>query len=144
MSRCPPMRKRRSMTSEIPKRFASDKPHAEHEDGRSFAADIEHAAKGEPIGAVVIGGGDTWDEKGYDEQYFPKGVPPLNVPLGWDEARPYLDYEYDPGYGGADCAPVWVYTPTRVLFVGTYDGATWIASVPRQPDKGEPDHIGGG
>lgn len=110
-----------------------------HKDGHSFAADIEAVAGDEPIEAVVVGS----IEDGFSSYYFPKGKPPVGI-LTWEMARPFLDYSYSPGYGGAECAPVWVWTPTRVLFVGTYDGATWVDAVPRNPTEGDPNHVGGG
>lgn len=112
-----------------------------HEYGRSFAADIEHRAKGEPIEAVVIGREDDWDY--HDDTWFRNGKPPEGI-LTWEEARPFLDYAYDDGYGGADCAPVWAWTATRVIFIGTYDGSTWVQDIPRSPTEGNPSHIGGG
>jgi hypothetical protein len=63
--------------------------------------------------------------------------------LTWEQARPMLDYSYDTGYGGADCHAVWVWTPTRVLFVVQYDGSTGLESVPRAPVAGLPDMPGG-
>lgn len=56
------------------------------------------------------------------------------VLMTWDEARPYLDYEYDNGYGGQDCHSVHIWTPARIIYVQEYDGATWLNSIPRNPE----------
>lgn len=53
--------------------------------------------------------------------------------LTWEEARPILDYEYYCGYGSRDCHSLYIWTPTRVIFIHEYDGATWPEAVPRNP-----------
>ncbi len=100
------------------------------DEGTTFAEDIEEAAAGEPIDAVVIGTrGDHWLD---EEPQEPQAV------LSWNEARPRLNYEYDDGYGGADCHAIYAWTPSRVLFVHEYDGSTTVTSVPRNPEAGKP------
>lgn len=95
----------------------------------TFAQDIEKAANGEPIEAVTYRPTrNSWDK-----------VDPIG-PVPWDEAREALDFAYDTGFGGSDCYPVWVWTASRVLFVGVYDGATWIEAVPRNPEPAWPDN----
>ena len=59
---------------------------------------------------------------------------PINVILSWADARPWLDEEYDNGYGDTDCRPFYAYSETLVWLVREYDGATSIDSVPRNPD----------
>ena len=55
-----------------------------------------------------------------------------------------LDIEFDSGYGGV-CGPAFTaWTRTRVLFPACYDGAEWVASVPRNPCGETTEHIGGG
>lgn len=57
-----------------------------------------------------------------------------------DEA---LDVEFDEDCGGAEGAPFTVWTEKRVYFPATYDGAEWVASVPRHPCGEATEHVGG-
>jgi hypothetical protein len=93
----------------------------------NFLEDIIEIADDEPIEAIIIG---------------PKGIYYKNTPdlneiegklLTFEEAKPFLDYEYDDGLGCADCHAIYAWTPSRVLFIHEYDGATSVASVPRNP-----------
>lgn len=106
---------------------------------RTFAEDIEHAAGGEPILSAVIAPFGGW----YGDGPCPRDVGvPLKKVVPWSEARPFLDYQYDTGFGGADCHPVYAWTPTRVLFVHEYDGSTGVVSVPRNPTDCMPELSG--
>lgn len=100
----------------------------------TFAADIEAAACGQPIEAVVIEArmAGSWGDFGMDERHAP-GASRTGEVLTWDVARPLLDYAYDTGYGSADCHDVTAWTQDRVLFVHEYDGSTHVASVRRNP-----------
>jgi hypothetical protein len=100
----------------------------------TFAADIEAAANGEPILVIVIA------------DYYRSRIkhPMMGKVITWEEARPLLDYDYDDGFGGADCNPIYAWTPTRVLFVDEYDGATIIRALPRAPMDCEPEFNGWG
>lgn len=44
-----------------------------------------------------------------------------------------IDQEYDSGYGGADCFPLYAWTKSRVFFISEYDGSTCVSYVPRNP-----------
>lgn len=100
----------------------------------TFAEDIEAAAEGELIEAIVVAGHrhapSSWQEE--VPRSTPEGV------LSWAEARPILDYEYDGGFGSSDCHPIYAWTATRVLFVVEYDGSTSVVSVPRHPVAEDP------
>ena len=98
----------------------------------TFAEDILIAAGDEPIIAIAVGPTRrwTWDKDGSDHNLG-------NEPVSWVEAFPVLNYEFDAGYGGQDCHDIWAWTPTRVLFVHEYDGATHVASAPRFPSPFE-------
>lgn len=50
---------------------------------------------------------------------------------------------FDPGFGGVNGPPVLAWTLERVYFPATYDGAEWLASVPRNPQPDAEGHIGG-
>ena len=69
-------------------------------------------------------------------------APDENVILGREEGLAKLDYEYDNGFGGADCHPFYAWTQSRVFFV--YDGSTGLAWLPRNPIACEPWFGGGG
>lgn len=95
----------------------------------TFAEDIEAsaAAAGEPILACVIGGiGYSWRE---DERY----ADAHEEPLPWAEARAMLDYEYDTGFGGEDCNPIFAWSENWVYAVHEYDGSTGVVRLPRHP-----------
>ena len=115
----------------------------------TFATDLESAAGDEVIQGIVIGAfgwGEISDEPG--EAYAEEG---RSVPLGmrgcvlpWEQARPLLDYSYSTGFGAPQCHAVTAWTATKAIFVGTYDGSTYVASVPRHPEAHEPYMVGGG
>lgn len=102
---------------------------------------IEEALNGEDIEAVVIGrhDRDRWGAVGTSA--FNGAT--INKVVSWDEAKPFLSYEFDSGYGSAGCHPVYVWTPTRIFFVGEYDGSTSLSWVPRHPIPCEPQFSGG-
>lgn len=108
----------------------------------NFLEDIKEALDGEKVFRIVIGG-EIKDSD--DAVYGRKCLPPSgNKVITWPTAKKYLDYEYDGGFGGEDCHPIYIWTETRVLFVTCYDGATWISSVPRNPEDCKPQFMGGG
>ncbi len=114
----------------------------------NFAQHIEETAGDEAIEAIVIGpfgwGSDMDDTDAYGEERVErKAKPKRGVVLTWAEARPMLDYEYSTGYGAPECDAIWAWTPSRVLFVSQYDGATGLESMPRNPVDGKPDMPGG-
>jgi hypothetical protein len=82
------------------------------------------------ISAVV---GFHYDDKDTYESYakqFP--VEP------WADASTKIDYEYNSGFGGADCHAVIAWGNRFVYFVHEYDGATGIQCVPRNPEPCAP------
>lgn len=96
---------------------------------------FERATRGETIEACVIGT-DCYDGLSKpDIRDFEPCDWPINTPIPWAEARPWLDHEYDSGFGGADCPPVYAWTATGVFFIAEYDGATSVAEVPRHPTE---------
>lgn len=74
------------------------------------------------------------DRESYSERTH-KGPYPVE---SWASAAEKLNYEYDSGYGGADCHAVIVWGEKYVYFVHEYDGATHIAKMPRNPQPCEP------
>ena len=87
---------------------------------------------GEPIEAIVVGPHDhaKW-------RNAPVGVDE-NIVLTPDVALTKLNVEYNNGYGGADCFPMYAWTKSRVFFISEYDGSTGLSFVPRHPVAGEP------
>jgi hypothetical protein len=53
-----------------------------------------------------------------------------------------LDAGFDNGYGSPAGALFTLWTAQRVYFPATYDGAEWVASVPRNPCDEATDHVG--
>lgn len=97
----------------------------------NLADEFERVAVG-PILAAVVGDDDRkrWSERDKD--------PLRGKVLSWAEARPILDYEYDNGFGGAECHAVYAWTETQVLLIHEYDGATDVGWLPRHPTPCEP------
>ena len=54
-----------------------------------------------------------------------------------------LDTKFNNGYGGSEGAPFTVWTKTHVYFPAVYDGAEWVACVPRNPNGRATNHVGG-
>lgn len=94
----------------------------------NMAQQLEQAAAeiGETIQYAVIG----------DHSYYcniPQHPDFYNKVLPWSIARAALDYEYDDGFGGAECHPVYAWTESCILFIHEYDGATCVRKIPRNP-----------
>ncbi len=92
---------------------------------------IEEEAAGEPIEAIVIGEADICHR-------LLKEI--WGRVLSWEEAASHLDYDFDSGYGGAECHPIYAWTATKVIRVHEYDGSTSIGSVPRNPTPCKPEY----
>jgi hypothetical protein len=106
-----------------------------HRMDANFAQEIEEAAYGETIIAVVVG------EKGSGIKAPGENGP--DIVQSWEEVRDGLDYQHDAGFGGRECHSIYAWTAGRVLFVTEYDGATSVESVPRFPRAGKPQSMGG-
>ncbi len=117
----------------------------------NYKQDILDALHGETVEAIVIG---AWEQSAYSLRNNgwndrsgrnPEAIKEITGKvITWEEAEKWLDYMYDGGYGGEDCHPVTIWTATRVLFCGLYDGSTWVTSVPRHPIEHNPEFVGGG
>ena len=98
---------------------------------------LEMAGGEEIIGVVIgeFGWGRGWGSLGYEEEKCKKQIPweIRGRVLSWDEAKEWLDYEYDPGYGAPECHAVFAWAKNRVFFVQEYDGATCVSWIPRHP-----------
>jgi len=89
---------------------------------------LEAAEKqfGEQIEAMVVG-------RHYDRDYEDAKLPDENVLLSREDGLAKVDQEYDNGFGGADCFPLYAWSASRIFFIHEYDGATGPAWVPRYP-----------
>ena len=97
--------------------------------------EAEHRS-GELVEAAVVG-------KHYDRSWHGDAMEPdENVILGRDEALAKLDLEYDAGFGGADCYPVYAWSKSFVYFMHEHDGATDLHVVPRHPMPCAPEFGG--
>lgn len=64
--------------------------------------------------------------------------------LSLEEAKRYMqDWKFSGGYGAPDCAATYIWTNKRVIWVTKYDGATWLSSIPRNPEPIMPKLHGG-
>lgn len=88
-------------------------------------------AADEAIEGVVIGAYDLYELPTY-----------IDKVLSAEQAKPILDYEYDSGFGCADCHPFFAWTRSKVIFVHEYDGATTVVWVPRNPREITPEFGG--
>ena len=98
-------------------------------------------ANGEQIHAVVIG------EMGWGD-YGSDAVPnyaeqPRGVVLTWDEALPWIDYQFHDGYGAPGCNAIVAWTDSLIISIDQYDGATSCFSIPRHPTDHMPEMPGG-
>lgn len=56
---------------------------------------------------------------------------------------PEMNAKFYYGYGSSQGCSFTVWTKARVYFPAVYDGAGWIASVPRNPNGEASGHVGG-
>ena len=93
------------------------------------------------IVAVVIGEmgwGDYGNENipNYDKQ-------PRGKVIEWEEAKQWLNYDFDSGYGSPNCNAIYVWTTDKILFIVQYDGSTSMHSIQRNPIDCMPQMPGG-
>ena len=94
----------------------------------NFKQDILRVAGDEPIEFIVIGdmGWEDYKNKPLYQKVKGKLLP-------WKEAIPYIDYEYNTGYGAPDCQAITAWTTNKVIFIWQYDGMTGVTSISRNP-----------
>lgn len=106
----------------------------------NFLKDIEEelaTCDDETVEAVVVGRYESWYQG--DNKNFPDSL--SERPVSWDEVKEYFNYEYDDGYGGAECHPLYIYTKSYILYVSEYDGSTAVCKIPRNPIKCSPNYL---
>jgi hypothetical protein len=101
----------------------------------NLAKAFEETANGKPILGAVLG-------QHYSDRYDEPKPAWVGKLISWEKAKKILNYDYDNGYGGADCHPAYVWTEDKVMFVSEYDGATAVSFVPRNPIEFEPTFSG--
>ena len=107
---------------------------------RNFKRDIECAASagGGPIIKILIGSYEGFDH----DQGYPNPVPADKVGklLNWEEAAPWLDYDYEGGFGKGGCHPIVAWTRLLIIYTTEYDGRHRLVCKPRKPVAYEPTH----
>jgi hypothetical protein len=86
---------------------------------------------GEEIEAIVVG-------KHYNMRWSEPAAADENVILNREAGLAKLDQEYDHGFGGAYCYPMYAWTKSRVFWMEEYDGATGPSWTWRNPTATEP------
>jgi hypothetical protein len=103
--------------------------------------DLLAELKGDMCIGVVLGNmgwGDYGSEIVPNYKDMPKGKL-----ITLEQAKPFLDYEYDTGYGAPELPAIYAWTQDRVIAVSQYDGATGFFSIPRNPIDCLPTMEGG-
>ena len=99
---------------------------------------------GEVVEAIVLGRG-RWER--WPDGEDPRGLLPadvVGVPLSLADAEPHMrTWRFGGGHGQACNRPAVVWTDSRIITVGEYDGATRLVSLPRHPAVYIPENIGG-
>lgn len=113
----------------------------------TFAQDLEQAAAPDIIETVLIEGfgwggcedgpqndGDPEDGLSYKETpEMHEACQFRGIPTSWEVIRPFLDYEYDDGFGAPECHTLQAWTPNKILYIHEYDGSTTVCYVQRNP-----------
>jgi hypothetical protein len=102
---------------------------------------IEEEAKGEDVEGVVLGE-MGWGDYGSDQVPNYSDCPKGKL-LSWDEAAPWISYQFDGGFGAPGCQAFTAWTKSKVIGVYQYDGSTSSFSIPRNPVDHTPDMPGG-
>lgn len=91
----------------------------------------ESKENNELIEAIVVG-------VHYDRKYDGEVRPDENIILSLEQGLAKLDEEYDDGYGGADCYPMYAWSKNWIYVINEYDGSTRLSSIPRNPINCKP------
>ena len=94
----------------------------------TFASEIEEAAGNEAIIGIVVGEFGEYRDWNESRKFDKAGQV-----VTWAEAREFLDYEYDDGYGGLDCHVITAWTENWVLIVEENDGSSYVGKIHRNP-----------
>ena len=111
---------------------------------------ILEQASSEAIEAVIIGDCPGWIDD-VDGSWYGMSEPP-KIPnyaqqpkgelLTWEQALPWIDYEFDDGHGLVRCNAVVAWTASKVISVYQYDGSVHSYCLPRNPVPSFPKMVG--
>lgn len=102
---------------------------------------ILEEAEGEKILGVVLGSIDEWSRERLS--YIPGDYPEKRL-LTWEQALPWIEYEFSNGFGSEGCFSICAWTENKVIAISCYDGSTSPFSLPRNPCDCDPIMPGGG
>lgn len=100
---------------------------------KTFKQDILDVANGEPILAIKFDDNVLNNYYGKPNPRWEATKHLVNKLCTWEELSPFLDYEYDCGYGSMDCHNIVAWTATKVIYIHEYDGSTSVVYVDRNP-----------
>jgi hypothetical protein len=102
--------------------------------------ELNDLTEGDSIEAIIFGpvGWDSSEEENKKWPNLPKGK--LLTPA---QAKPWLDIEFDTGYGSPKCPAMYAWTGRHVYFIVQYDGSTTLYRIPRDPHADMPTMPGG-
>lgn len=95
---------------------------------------------GERIEAIVLGTHYNDDSKWDSGRTVP---PDEQAVLSREAGLAKLDQDFDSGFGGEDCYPMYAWSKSWVYLIACYDGSTWLTAIPRNPTECEPRFVGG-
>lgn len=105
---------------------------------------LDYLEEGEVVEAITLGEDLTRLFPYSNSETMNRGYVKGKV-YSFEQAKEFmLDWEIAGGYGGEEVIYFYAWTNKRVLFIGCYDGATWLTSVPRNPTQCFPHSVGGG
>lgn len=101
----------------------------------NFWEEILAAVGDDTIKKIAIDKFDTFiEERQLEIDQLQKDMP-IGVPMDFEEAKQYLNYEHSMGYGTQDCNNVYIWGKKFTYYLHEYDGATWVQHVPAKPCK---------
>lgn len=119
---------------------AASKSVQPQDEGSAWSDVTEGLIEGEIVEAIVFGPWGWGSGNNPDDWYgFPSHlkVPPIGKVLTLEQAMPYFEgWSFNGDHGALDCFAVQIFTDRQIMTVTQYDGATWLAGVPRHPVEG--------
>jgi hypothetical protein len=101
----------------------------------AYAELIEFLEDGEIVEGIVFGE-FGWGSHYAEPEPYPVPETYQGTLLSLEDAKDLMQgWQFDGGFGAAECYPVYVWTNKRVIFVTEYDGATGLNSLPRHPEN---------
>lgn len=100
----------------------------------NFLADILACAEGDVINYIDFGG--AIQRYRFESVTDPRdaGIN-FSVTYRFEDAKPFLDYEYEDGYGAIDCHDIIAWSDAYVYYIHEYDGSTQVMRLPKRPTK---------